>query len=68
MPLKSLPLLDLDEKGDSGGPLSCRISEDSPWIAYGIVSWGVGCGYFRRPGVYTRVSNYEEWIHQLTGD
>lgn len=28
---------------------------------YGIISWGDGCGR-GKPGVYTRVANYVDWI------
>jgi len=42
--------------GDSGGPL---ILDDK---LYGIVSWGTGCGDANRPGVYTRVASYEDWL------
>ena len=54
-------------QGDSGGPLACRADENSPWMSVGIVSWGVGCGHYKRPGVYTRVTKYSEWIKDMTG-
>jgi len=44
--------------GDSGGPLF-----DTSLV--GIVSWGEGCAVDRLPGVYTRVSMFKEWIHDV---
>ena len=54
--------------GDSGGPLMMRRA-DGGWIQVGIVSWGKmplgaqsSCGLPSLYGVYTRVSNYFDWI------
>ncbi|ODN06573.1 Enteropeptidase [Orchesella cincta] len=45
---------------DSGGPL--MVQENSKTTLVGLASWGIGCGLAGYPGVYTRVSQYLEWI------
>ena len=55
-------------QGDSGGPLMCQLKgPGSPWIIYGITSWGVGCARAYTPGVYVKVSVFIDWIHEKTG-
>ncbi|XP_012147372.1 clotting factor B isoform X2 [Megachile rotundata] len=51
-------------QGDSGGPLMLRA--DGRWIQIGIVSFGNKCGEPGYPGVYTRVTEYIDWIKSNT--
>ncbi|XP_066477670.1 serine protease 56 [Tiliqua scincoides] len=51
-------------QGDSGGPLTCWEPLSEQYVLYGITSWGDGCGERGKPGVYTRVTAFTDWIHQ----
>nr|XP_019554103.2 serine protease snake-like [Aedes albopictus] len=53
-------------EGDSGGPL--HVASEDPKCSYdvvGITSIGGICGTARKPGLYTRVSYYREWIESV---
>ncbi|XP_006916573.1 transmembrane protease serine 11A isoform X1 [Pteropus alecto] len=53
-------------RGDSGGPLVIKDLKDT-WYLIGIVSWGDNCGQENKPGVYTKVAYYRNWIASKTG-
>ncbi|CAF0794334.1 unnamed protein product [Adineta steineri] len=48
-------------QGDSGGPL--MLTYNQTWQIIGITSYGEGCARAHKPGVYTRVSVYRDWIN-----
>ncbi|KYN50460.1 Transmembrane protease serine 7, partial [Trachymyrmex cornetzi] len=51
--------------GDSGGPMVIQRARDKRWILAGIISWGIGCAAPNQPGVYTRISEFRDWINQI---
>jgi len=51
-------------QGDSGGPMVIQ-RPDKRWLLAGVISWGIGCAEPNQPGVYTRISEFREWINQI---
>ncbi len=54
-------------QGDSGGPLTVLDGDGCP-VVVGLTSFGVGCGQPGKYGVYTRVSQYRNWIETRVSD
>ncbi|KAE8606686.1 hypothetical protein XENTR_v10010819 [Xenopus tropicalis] len=46
----------------SGGPLVCLLEEKGIYAIFGLASWGINC----KPGVYTKVPSFVDWIDQIT--
>ncbi len=51
-------------QGDSGGPATVALTDGRRLV--GIVSWGEKCGFPNKFGVYTRVSEFYDWIRSKT--
>ncbi|XP_077051764.1 transmembrane protease serine 2 [Siphateles boraxobius] len=49
-------------QGDSGGPLV--VKENSLWWLVGDTSWGDGCAFRNKPGVYGNVTYFLDWIYE----
>ena len=54
------------------GKVSCRFDSGGPMVNHdnvlvGVVSWGAGCPGIEFPSVYTKVSEYRDWIKKYSG-
>lgn len=51
-------------QGDSGGPMI--YNHEGQWYQAGVVSFGNGCAVANFPGIYSRVSQFTQWVAQKT--
>ncbi|KAJ8924315.1 hypothetical protein NQ315_007108 [Exocentrus adspersus] len=51
-------------KETRGGPMVIQ-REDKRFLLAGVISWGIGCAEPNQPGVYTRISEFRDWINQI---
>lgn len=54
-------------QGDSGGPLMSFWHSPGKVVQIGIVSTGIGCGRKGHPGIYTRTTEYHDFVYNITG-
>ncbi|XP_078580459.1 chymotrypsinogen A-like [Branchiostoma floridae x Branchiostoma japonicum] len=59
-------------QGDSGGPLVCQKDGNGSWYLAGVTSFGGGCALEQSPGVYSKVTDFLDWIsptcYECTGN
>ncbi|KAJ0170076.1 hypothetical protein K1T71_014682 [Dendrolimus kikuchii] len=51
--------------GDSGGPLEVYVNLGCQYSVLGVTSSGIECGTAGTAGLYTRVTNYLQWIESI---
>nr|AAB94558.1 hemocyte protease-2 [Manduca sexta] len=52
--------------GDSGGPLQLKHKKiNCMYLVIGVTSGGKGCALRNRPGLYSKVSHYLDWIESI---
>ncbi|KAG9509990.1 Plasma kallikrein, partial [Fragariocoptes setiger] len=49
--------------GDSGGPL--LVQRQNKWHVFGVTSFGEGCGKQGKYGIYSKTSNFVDWIRMM---
>jgi secreted trypsin-like serine protease len=62
-PFQSFISFHLCSQGDSGGPMV--LQQDDHWVLGGVISWGIGCAEANQPGVYTRITEFRDWINKI---
>ncbi|XP_073460542.1 ovochymase-2-like [Aquarana catesbeiana] len=52
-------------RGQPGSPLVCPSNDPTAFFIYGIASRGVGCRGDAKPGLYTKILLFTEWIQSI---